>query len=100
APADSDRPRRGTSAPANGAPVPGDDARSSEGTGRGKGNPLPRLGMGKPQALGVEHHPRKIARRAFGVERVAEDRMAKLGHVDTELVTASGQREQAHARGP
>src|SRR5690606_37765080 len=30
----------------------------------------------------------------------AEARMAKLGHVDTELVTASGQREQAHAPGP
>jgi len=46
--------------------------------------------------LGVEHHA-GVVRGVFGIERVAEDRVADLFHMHAELVGTAGFRDQPHA---
>ena len=50
------------------------------------------------QAFGVQHKARKFAGFSCGIDRVAQDRVAKRQHMHPQLVAAACQGEQMHPR--
>ena len=47
----------------------------------------------------MQHHARIVQSLARGIDRVAQDRMAKREHMHPQLMAAPSQRHQAHPRG-